>query len=368
MPLILERKASSGEPVKVLVYDSVLHYVCDVSKKFGIQSAAFFTHCATTCTIFYQLHDGTLKSPLQDEPAETISLSSVPCELKPKDLPSLIYDPGSYPSLLRATLNQSLNFHHADWIFLNSFDSLELQAVSWMASYCPNVKTIGPTIPSIYLDKSLKDDKDYGLSLFNPETHACKQWLDTKAKGAVAYASFGSMASLSGEQMEEIAWGFANSRCYFLWVVRASEESKLPKNFAAQVGEKGLIVKWCSQLEVLAHDAVGCFLTHCGWNSTVEALSLGVPMVVLPQWNDQPTNAKLIVDVWQTGLRLEAGEDGIVRRDEVEIGIREAIVGDGAVELKKNAAKWKDLAKEAMSEGGSSYKNIEQFVSSIGTK
>ncbi|CAI9108459.1 OLC1v1008048C1 [Oldenlandia corymbosa var. corymbosa] len=174
-----------------------------------------------------------------------------------------------------------------------------------MASRYPKVKTVGPTIPLMYLDKS-SEDKDYGLTLFKPETVACKEWLDTKSTGTVVYVSFGSMTCLSKEQMKEIAWGLANSQCFFLWVVRGPEEGKLPRNFVAEVGEKGLIVKWCPQLEVLAHEAVGCFLTHCGWNSTLEALTLGVPMVVMPQSSDQWTNAKLIADVWQSGMKLEA--------------------------------------------------------------
>ncbi|XAR64547.1 hypothetical protein NMG60_11008273 [Bertholletia excelsa] len=217
------------------------------------------------------------------------------------------------------------------------------------------------------MDKRLEDDKDYGLDLFKPSSETCIKWLDTKPKASVVYAAFGSLASLGERQMEEVAWGLKNSDCYFLWVVRESEQSKLPTNFTEDTSHKGIIVNWSPQLDVLAHQAVGCFMTHCGWNSTLEALSLGVPMMAMPQWTDQPTNAKCIVDLWHVGTKLKANEKGTICREEIEKCIREVIVGERGDELRRNAAKWGELAKEAVSEGGSSDKNIEEFVKEIST-
>jgi pathogen-inducible salicylic acid glucosyltransferase len=233
-----------------------------------------------------------------------------------------------------------------------------------MASRWP-VKTIGPTIPSIYLDKRLEDDKEYGLNLFKPNVDACMKWLDTKEIGSVVYASFGSVAALGEEQMEELSLGLKNSNCYFMWVVRESEEKKLPDNFLEETTEKGLVVTWCPQLDVLAHKAIGCFMTHCGWNSTLEALSLGVPMVAMPQWTDQPTNAKFIADVWKVGVRIKLNEKGIATREEIELCIREVMEGERGKEMKKNSLRWKELAIEAVDEGGSSDKNIEEFVAKL---
>jgi len=190
------------------------------------------------------------------------------------------------------------------------------------------LRTIGPTIPSMFLDKRLEDDKNYGFSIFKPNTDACMKWLDDQPKGSVVYVSFGSVAALEVEQMEEIAWGLRMSNRCFLWVVRASEEAKLPKNFVEETCEKGLVVRWCPQLEVLAHEAVGCFVTHCGWNSTLEALSLSVPMVAIPQYSDQSTNAKYIMDVWKMGLTAPADEKGLVSREVAEQYIREIMEGE----------------------------------------
>ena len=226
-------------------------------------------------------------------------------------------------------------------------------------------KTIGPAIPSIYLDKRLEDDKEYGLNLFKPSMDTCMKWLDTKKIGSVVYISFGSMAALGEEQMVEITSGLKNSNCYFLWVVRESEWKKLPSNFLQEIVEKGLVVSWCPQLEVLAHKAIGCFMTHCGWNSTLEALSLGVPMIAMPQWMDQTTNAKYIMDVWKVGVRIKVDEKGMVTKEEIELCIREVIGGDRGKEMKRNLMKWMELAKEAVDKDGSSDKNIDEFVAKI---
>lgn len=227
------------------------------------------------------------------------------------------------------------------------------------------IKTIGPTIPSMYLDKRLEDDTDYGFGLFNPNADTCMKWLDSKEVGSVVYVSFGSMANLGNEQMEELVEGIKRSNCNFLWVVRESEQGKLPSKFAEETSEKGLVVNWCPQLEVLAHRSTGCFVTHSGWNSTLEALSLGVPMVVMPQWTDQTTNAKFVADVWRVGLRVKVDPSGIVPREEIELCIREVMQGEKAKGIKENSIRWRELAKEAVDEGGSSGKNIEEFVAEL---
>ncbi|KAL6312945.1 hypothetical protein AAG906_022725 [Vitis piasezkii] len=226
--------------------------------------------------------------------------------------------------------------------------------MKWMTSQRPLIKTIGPTVPSMYLDKRLEDDKDYGLSLFQQNVDTCITWLDTKGIGSMVYVSFGSLASLGEEQMEELAWGLRRSNNHFMWLVRELEKKKLPDNFTEETSEKGLVGSWCCQLEVLAHKAVGHFMTHCGWNSTLEAMSLGVPMIAMPRFSDQTTNAKFVEDVWQVGVRVKADEKGF-----------EIMEGERRNEMKRNAERWEELAKEAVNDGGSSDKNIQEFVAAF---
>ncbi|PKI57636.1 hypothetical protein CRG98_021964 [Punica granatum] len=167
--------------------------------------------------------------------------------------------------------------------------------------------------------------------------------------------------------MEELAWGLKNSEIHFLWVVRKSEEKKLPAGFldAIAPSDMGMVVSWCSQLEVLAHKAVGGFLTHCGWNSTLEAMCLGVPLVGMAKWQDQPTNARFIEDVWKIGLRVRTGEKGIASREAIEACVREVMEGEKGKEMRKNSSRWRELAKRAVGEGGSSDKSINEFVAQL---
>ncbi|KAL8460139.1 hypothetical protein ACS0TY_031881 [Phlomoides rotata] len=121
-----------------------------------------------------------------------------------------------------------------------------------------------------------------------------------------------SLVKLTEQQTEELARALIICDKHFLWVVRSTEESKLPPKFLEEVSLKGLVVSWCQQLEVLAHKAIGCFVTHCGWNLALEAISLGVPLVAMPQWTDQSTNTKLVTNVWRTSVRARADENGLV--------------------------------------------------------
>ena len=217
-------------------------------------------------------------------------------------------------------------------------------------------------VPSAYLDERIKDDRGYGSSLWKPLSEECIEWLETKPSQSVVYISFGSMVSVTEEQMEEIAWGLKESNLHFLWVVRESEQKKMPKWFVDSTQEKGMVVTWCNQLEMLAHPAVGCFVTHCGWNSTLEGLSLGVPMVCVPKWTDQLTDAKFVEEVWETGVRAKEDEEGVVRKEELMKCLKEVTEGERIKEMKRNANKWRESAKKAISEGGSSDKCINEFV------
>ena len=110
---------------------------------------------------------------------------------------------------------------------------------------------------------------------------------------------------------------------------------------------------------------MGCFVTHCGWNSTLEALSLGVPIIAVRQWLDQSTDAKHIVDVWKVGIRSLLDDKKIMRREALKYCIREIMENEKGKETKSNALKWKTLAIGAVGEGGSSNKNIIELVNSL---
>ncbi|KAL3360460.1 hypothetical protein AABB24_013734, partial [Solanum stoloniferum] len=313
--------------------------------------------------IYYHVHKGVIKlPPTQND--EKILIPGVSCPIEASDVPTFVINPEG-ERILQVLVNQFSNLDKVDWILINSFYELEKEVIDYMSKIYP-IKTIGPTIPSMYLDKRLHEDKEYGLSVFKPMRNECLNWLNHQPINSVVYVSFGSITKLEAEQMEELAWGLKNSNNNFLWVVRSTEESKLPKNFLEELTiEKGLVVSWCPQLQVLEHESIGCFLTHCGWNSTLEAISLGVPMVAMPQWTDQPTNAKFVKDVWEIGVRAKQDEKGIVRREVIEECIKLVMEEEKGKLIRENANKWKEMARNAVDEGGSSDKNIEEFVSKL---
>nr|BAG80538.1 UDP-glucose:glucosyltransferase [Lycium barbarum] len=365
---LIQKLTNCECPVNCIGYDPFLPWAVEVAKNFGLVSAAFFTQNCTVDNIYYHVHKGVIKLPPTevDEQILIPGLSSTTVESS--DVPSFESSPQS-DKLVELLVNQFSNLEKVDWVLINSFYKLEKEVIDWMAKLYP-IKTIGPTIPSMYLDRRLPNDKEYGLSLFKPMANECLNWLNNQPISSVVYVSFGSMAKVEAEQLEEVAWGLKNSNKNFLWVVRSTEEPKLPKNLLEELkstceNNKGLVVSWCPQLQVLEHNSIGCFLTHCGWNSTLEAISLGVPMVTMPQWSDQPTNAKLVQDVWQMGVRAKQDEKGIVRRDIIEECIKLVMEEEKGKVIMENVKKWKELARNAMDEGGSSDKNIEEFVSKL---
>ncbi|KAF2298333.1 hypothetical protein GH714_022401 [Hevea brasiliensis] len=361
LPEIIVKQRNHGYPVSCLVYDALLPRVLEIAKQQGLLGASFSTQSCAVGTIYSSVYEGKLRMPVE---APSVLLPGLP-PLFVCDLPSFVSDlENNYPDALELLTGQFSNVEKADWIFFNTFNSLEKQVMNWMARKWP-IKPVGPTIPSMFLDKRLEDDRDYGLSLFKPNSDACLKWLDSKRPSSVVYISFGSLLALREDQVAELAWGLKRSNTCFLWVVRESEIKKLPNNFVEETIEMGLVVTWSPQLEVLAHKSVGCFLTHCGWNSILEALSLGVPMVAMPQWSDQPTNAKFVTDVWQVGVKVKADEYGIVTKEEIERCVREVMEGEKGNEIRKNSEKWKKLACMAVDEGGKSDKNIEEFVTKL---
>ncbi|XP_031395877.1 crocetin glucosyltransferase, chloroplastic-like [Punica granatum] len=136
--------------------------------------------------------------------------------------------------------------------------------------------------------------------------------------------------------------------------------------YREELERQGMIIPWSTQVEVLSHLSVGCFVTHCGWNSTSEILACGVPMVACPQWVDQRTNAKLVEDMWKTGVRANPKSGTIIEGEEIRRCL-DLVMGGGekGEEIRRNAKKWKELAKEAAGEGGSSDKNLRAFLEEI---
>ncbi|KAL5721465.1 hypothetical protein ACHQM5_005109 [Ranunculus cassubicifolius] len=241
----------------------------------------------------------------------------------------------------------------ADYFLCNSFYDLEPSAFDLV----PNLKPIGPIFASSK------------MAHFWAEDSTCLSWLDQQPPSSVIYVAFGSIAILDKKQFDELALGLELSGQRFLWVVRQDllDDNKAtvvyPDGFEERVGCRARIVAWAPQREVLAHPAVGCFLSHCGWNSTMEGISHGgVPFLCFPYFYDQIVNKKYICDVWKVGLGFNQDENGLISRKEIKTKVLEIF---GAEEIKENALKLKEKARNNVSDGGVSSKNFDDFVQAI---
>lgn len=202
-----------------------------------------------------------------------------------------------------------------------------------------------------------------------PEDSTCLTWLDAQASDSVIYVSFGSSKNINKAQFQELALGLELTGKPFLWVVRAdlvsgSESSAefLPEGFMRRVGERAKLVIWAPQEKVLAHHAVACFVSHCGWNSIMEGLSMGVPFMCWPYVGDQFHNRNYLCDGWEVGVDLEEDENGVISRDEFSRKVKTLLSSDT---IKRNAFRLKEAARTSVAEGGSSWKNFQTLVDLI---
>eukprot|EP00250_Pteridium_aquilinum_P035301 c909_g1_i1 orf=113-1492(-) len=198
-------------------------------------------------------------------------------------------------------------------------------------------------------------------------------WLDTMPPSSVLYVSFGSLVSMSPLQLAELAEGLAASTHTFLWVLRPNAATHsiwecLPMGFKERIKGNGLVIPWAPQREVLSHPSTGGFLTHCGWNSIIESISLGgLPMICWPQMAEQIFNARLVVDKWKIGLDLTqgGGENGEVKREMVERAVRELMHEEQGREIRRRALQFKESASIAVQAEGSSLEYLEALVQDL---
>ncbi|XP_030923674.1 crocetin glucosyltransferase, chloroplastic-like [Quercus lobata] len=341
-----------------IVYTLLVPWAADVARELHLPSTFLWIQPAMVFDIYYYYFNGfadVIRNYDNDCPSSSIELPGLPLLMASRDLPSFLLasNPYTYALPIYQAHLEVLEKERNPRILVNTFDALEPEALKAIEKF--NLVAVGPLLPS---DKSFGGDvsKDY------------IEWLNSKPESSVIYVSFGSLAVLMKQQMEEIARGLLDCGRPFLWVIRAKENGEEEKlSCREELEQMGMIVPWCSQVEVLSHPSLGCFVTHCGWNSTLESLVLGVPMVAFPQQSDQGTNAKLTEDVWKTGVRVMVNKDGIVEGDEIKRCL-ELVVGDGerGEAIRRNAKKWKELAMEAANEFGSSYNNLKAFVDEIG--
>lgn len=263
----------------------------------------------------------------------------------------------------------------ADGIVVNSFDGLEaLHIESYQNAMGKKVWTVGPLF-FYHKDASYTATRGDKATI---DANRCLGWLDSMKPKSVVYVSFGSLTHVKPTQLMEIGFGLEASNQPFVWVIKNIEKSQavdewLSEGFEERVSARGLIIKgWAPQVMILSHPAVGGFITHCGWNSTIEGITTGIPMVTWPQFGDQFLNERLVVDVLNSGVPIGVKEPGMfgddnrvpfVGRDDVEKAV--SMLMDEGKEGQARKERAKILGKkavEAMKEGGSSHANMTHMI------
>ena len=208
-----------------------------------------------------------------------------------------------------------------------------------------------------------KEEKIYRGKEASIDEHECLKWLDTQTTNSVVYVCFGSAVKFSNSQLLEIAMGLEASGQQFIWVVRKSIQEKgekwLPEGFEKRMEGKGLIIRgWAPQVLILEHEAIGAFVTHCGWNSTLEAVSAGVPMITWPVGAEQFFNEKLVTEVLKIGVPVGvkkwsySGVDCCAKWDVVEKAVKMVFAKEELEGMRKRAKVLAQMARRAVEEGG----------------
>ncbi|XWS61249.1 hypothetical protein CRYUN_Cryun07bG0109600 [Craigia yunnanensis] len=368
-PNVLQALLSISKEYKI--HSFVMDFFCTVAFKvasdLNIPPYYFYTSGVATLAAFLYLptlHNTTTKS--FKEPNVLLNIPGVP-PMPSADMPKPVLD--RKDKVYEIFLDNSLHLPKSAGIIVNTFESLESRAIKTIGDgHCvPD----GPT-PPIYCIGPLIADVDRRSGVSGGDGVAeCLMWLDKQPSNSVVFLCFGSLGLFSMEQLKEIAVGLERSSQRFLWVVRNPPSENLsvaikeqpepdlntllPKVFLERTKERGHVVKsWAPQVAVLNHDSVGGFVTHCGWNSVLESVCAGVPMVAWPLYAEQRFNKLLLVEEMKIALPMMESETGFVNSTEVVKRVKELMESKEGKSVRERTIAMKHAAQAALSEGGSS--------------
>ncbi|XAR69479.1 Trans-zeatin O-beta-D-glucosyltransferase [Bertholletia excelsa] len=247
----------------------------------------------------------------------------------------------------------------------------------------------GPFLDLLAREEISGMKKQWAIGPFNPVTvkispaqrHKCLEWLDEQAPNSVIYVSFGTSTSFSDDQIKELAVGLQRSRQKFIWVLRVADEGNglagearsgqsqmLPEGFEKRVEGRGMIVRdWAPQLDILGHPSTGGFMSHCGWNSCMESLTMGVPIAAWPMHSDQPRNMVLVTKLLKVGLVVKdwAQRDEVVVATTVEKAVRTLMSSREGDDMRRRAMELGGAVRHSVTEGGISRAELDSFVAHI---
>ncbi|TVU35189.1 hypothetical protein EJB05_17066, partial [Eragrostis curvula] len=350
-----------------LLLDFFCGSAVDVGAELGIPTYFFFTSCVSGLALMlhHPVIHGQSALSIRDLGSGLLHVPGLP-PIPADHLAAALLDRDSLSNKNFLALSEQL--YSSQGVIINSFRALEPRAAAAIAAglctlpgrQAPPLHCIGPLIKSEEVDAN---------------RHECLAWLDAQPKASVVFLCFGSLGRFSAEQTRQVARGLEMSRQRFLWVVRRPAgdddaqqpdpdlDALLPEGFLARTMGRGLVVKsWAPQREVLAHGAMGGFVTHCGWNSVLEAVMGGVPMLAWPMYAEQRMNKVFLVEEMKLAVAVEGYDREMVKDEEVAAKVRWLMESDGGAELRLRTREAMRQAKEALSDGGESKVALLELV------
>ncbi|KAM0834331.1 hypothetical protein ACQ4PT_063681 [Festuca glaucescens] len=358
-----------------VVLDMFCVHALDVCVKLGIPVYTFFASGASCLSVLTQFpaliaSRRTGLKELGDTPLDFLGVPPMPASHLIKELLEQPED-----ELCRAMTNIWKRNTETMGVLVNTFESLESRAVQ---SLRDPLCVPGRVLPPVYCIGPLVSEGAKGGD--SAERNECLAWLDSQPDRSVVFLCFGSKGTVSAEQLKEIAAGLEMSGQRFLWSVRTPAGSRdakkylevrpepdldmlMPEGFLERTKDRGLVIKsWAPQVDVLRHRATGAFVTHCGWNSVLEAVSAGVPMLCWPLEAEQKMNKVCMTEDMGVAVELDGYMTGFVKAEEVEAKVRLVIQGEDGRQLRARVAARKQEAEAALEERGSSQAAFVQFL------
>ncbi|EOA26965.1 hypothetical protein CARUB_v10023061mg [Capsella rubella] len=362
-----------------LISDWCLPYTSKIADKFNIPKLVFHgmgCFCLLCMHVLRQNLD-SLKNVKSDKEYFLVPNFPGRVEFTTPQLPVKANASGDWKEFLDEMVKAEYSSYG---VVVNTFDELEPAYVKdYKEAMAGKVWSIGP----VSLCNKVGEDKAERGNRADIDQDECLKWLESKEEGSVLYACLGSICNLPLCQLKELGLGLEESGRPFIWVIRSWEKYNeivewiTQSGFEERIKERGLIIKgWSPQVLILSHHSVGGFLTHCGWNSTLEGITAGLPLLTWPLFGDQFCNEKLVVQVLKAGVRagvempMKSGEEEkigvLVDKEGVKKAVEELMgESDDAKERRKRVKELGVLAHKAVEEGGSSHSNITFLLQDI---
>ncbi|KAK9926183.1 hypothetical protein M0R45_023425 [Rubus argutus] len=372
---IVEWFRSHPDPPSVIISDMFLGWTHQLANELGIRRVEFSPSGASALSVIYWLWRHLPKRDDPNDESHVVSFPEIPNSPKyPWWQLSTVYRSYVEGDPVSEFIKQGFRGNLESWgLVVNSFTESERVYLEYLRKDLGHhrVWAVGPLLPPDDDDLSGPARKGGSSTVSVDDITA---WLDAREDGKVVYVCFGSQASLTNDQMEELALGLEKSGVHFVLCVREPTKGGhadvcqlMPQGFEDRVVGRGLVIRgWAPQVVILRHRAVGAFLTHCGWNSVLEGVVAGVTLLAWPMGADQYSNATLLVDQLQVGIRVCEGARTVPDSNELAHAVAESVgESEKQVEMRKRVKALRDAALEAVKEGGSSVKELDGLADSL---